>query len=443
MSCCTPAGLIYLRNLLRRRHDIAVFPPDALDQDEPPETVYFYRPGEILVPADEVGEFEAAAKRLRLRYSRLDDSPQKGSSSDVLAAVYREARNRPELVAFFQQLRDRSVVARFVVSDNGSLDDLLNRLQRVTGDRLHVSPNHVWFSCPEWHLNPHGDPKPYPYQTLERQARQEADSAGVTVAVVDSGLPQDYHQNAILAAVTVQAPEVSEEEAWDYRDSTKVLKSPDGHGSFVAGVVRLTAPSVDVLSYLTLDPDGVVDQTDLIARIALALGEAPNVVNLSLGGPTRNNHPPLGFRRAAAAASEPGGPIFVAAAGNLASSRPFWPAAEAWVIAVGAVQMIGDPPRPLRATFSNFGRWVEACANGVDVVSSYEANAYQPGDPLGPVVEFDGAATWSGTSFASPKVAALIAAHISTHPNLTKSEALTYLASLGGGTMPGLGVFVP
>jgi hypothetical protein len=443
MSCCTPAGLIYLRNLIGRRHDIAVFPADALEQEEPPETVYFYRPGEILMPAAEIEEFEAAAKRLRLRYVRLDDSPQDGSSSKEVVAVYEHAHHRSELVGFFTERSGRAEVARYLVGGNGPLEEVLVRLERATSGRLHVSPNHVWFSCPEWHLNPYGDPKPYSYQALERQMSEEVKPTKVLVAVIDSGLPQHYTQNTILAAVTVNAPAVNEEEAWSYEDPTKILQSPDGHGTFVAGVVRINAPGAEVRSYLTLDPDGVIDQTDLIARIALALDERPQVINLSLGGPTRNDQAPVGFAGAAAAAAEGDGPIFVAAAGNMASNRPFWPAAESWVIAVGAVEITGDPPRPLQACFSDFGDWVDACANGVDVVSSYEANAYRPSDPPGPVEIFKGAATWSGTSFASPMVAAVIAGHISSHPGLTMTGALAYLASLGGGRLPGLGVFVP
>jgi subtilisin family serine protease len=443
MSCCTPAGLTYLRNLIGRRHDIAVFPPDALEQAQPPETVYFYRPGEILVPVEQTGEFEAVAKRLRLRYVRLDDTPQEGSSSPEVAAVYQHARHHPDVAAFFRDRPEGTEVARYLLGAKGLLEDVLLRLERASAGRLHVSPNHVWFSCPEWHLNPYGDPKPHSLSALERDMSEDVRPMEVMVAVVDSGLPRHYTENAILARVTVNAPASNEEEHWAYEDPSKILQSPDGHGTFVAGVVRINAPGVEVRSYLTLDPDGVIDQTDLIARIALALEERPQVINLSLGGPTRHNRAPAGFGAIAAAAAERDGPIIVAAAGNMATERLFWPAAETWVIAVGAVEITGDPSRPLQAVFSDFGDWVDACANGVDVVSTYEANAYRPSDPPGPVEVFHGAATWSGTSFAAPMVAAVIAGHISSHPGLTMTGALQHLASLGGGRIPGLGIFVP
>ena len=58
------------------------------------------------------------------------------------------------------------------------------------------------------------------------------------------------------------------------------------------------------------------------------------------------------------------------------------------------------------AEFSNTGDWVDACAPGVDVVSSFVR--LRPGSG-----ERDyGFARWSGTSFATPQVAAEIATAI-------------------------------
>ena len=55
----------------------------------------------------------------------------------------------------------------------------------------------------------------------------------------------------------------------------------------------------------------------------------------------------------------------VAAAGNQGTCRPFFPAALPEVIGVGAVSAAG------RTWFSNFGGWVDACAPGVDVISTF------------------------------------------------------------------------
>jgi len=70
------------------------------------------------------------------------------------------------------------------------------------------------------------------------------------------------------------------------------------------------------------------------------------------------------------------------------------------VVSVGAVGPSG------RAWFSNYGGWVDACAPGIDVVSTYFTSHKES---AAPGRKFEGWATWSGTSFAAPKVAAAIA----------------------------------
>ena len=97
----------------------------------------------------------------------------------------------------------------------------------------------------------------------------------------------------------------------------------------------------------------------------------------------------------------------VAAAGNQATCRPYFPAGLNEVKGIGAVGAGG------RAWFSNWGGWVDACAPGVDVVSTFfdfsEDLALFPDlDELKPRA-YKGWARWSGTSFSAPKVAAVLA----------------------------------
>ena len=92
--------------------------------------------------------------------------------------------------------------------------------------------------------------------------------------------------------------------------------------------------------------------------------------------------------------------VFVASAGNDSTCRPTWPASFENVIRVGALGAEGP------AWFTNYGPWVNACAPGVDIVSTFfdlGMDARMDGD------HFDGWAKWSGTSFSGPIVAASIA----------------------------------
>ena len=74
------------------------------------------------------------------------------------------------------------------------------------------------------------------------------------------------------------------------------------------------------------------------------------------------------------------------------------------VIAVGA---FGDASR--RASFSNYGPWVDACTAAVNILGPFPRF---PGEAEAP--ELQGWAIWSGTSFAAPKPAGEIAARLST-----------------------------
>jgi subtilisin family serine protease len=125
----------------------------------------------------------------------------------------------------------------------------------------------------------------------------------------------------------------------------------------------------------------------------------------------------------------------VAAAGNEGDTEPTYPAAFKGVIAVGARQA----PDGGRACFSNHGIWVDACAMGQRVHSTFfdiEATPEElppgclPGPPPGPQ-QFRGFATWSGTSFAAPCVAGAIAARM-TDQNVDAVEAAFQLVHANG-----------
>jgi subtilisin family serine protease len=137
------------------------------------------------------------------------------------------------------------------------------------------------------------------------------------------------------------------------------------------------------------------------------------------------------------------GVIVVAAAGNFATSRPFYPAAlapryaggpGAPMISVGALNPNGSV-----ALFSDEGPWVNCFATGAAVVSTFPTTSVgglQPeysvnsgrrqaldGDDF-----TDGFAVWSGTSFAAPAVAGLLAA------GLERNAAADANLSLDGAT---------
>ena len=219
-----------------------------------------------------------------------------------------------------------------------------------------------------------------------------------------------------------------------------------GHSTFIAGIVRQVTPDAQVLAVRIMHSDDILNEGDIICalrhlakRIALAeegdLAAMVDVVSLSFGYFSESRHDDVvltsGLWRVIKVLLSLG-VVVVAAAGNFATSRRFYPAAFARetvpagqvpVISVGALN-----PNGTKAVFSNDGHWVTAWARGAAMVSTYPidvdasrtpelripVNRRPPGDvppgreALDPNDYSDGFAVWSGTSFSAPYVAALI-----------------------------------
>jgi subtilisin family serine protease len=217
-------------------------------------------------------------------------------------------------------------------------------------------------------------------------------------------------------------------------DGTGWLDTQAGHGTFIAGIVRRVCPDADLRIDGVLSSFGDGDDWTVASGIQRTLdrleasSERPDVVVMSLGCYTADDEePPLStaIRRLL------GDVLVVASAGNSASPRPSYPAFMPDVIAVGALEPAG------RAWFSNFGGWVDACAPGVDVVSTFFME-HDEGDGAD-ARAFRGWAAWSGTSFSAPKVAAAIAQEMYLTGS-TAGEAWRRLSSWRRLRAPDLGI---
>lgn len=180
-------------------------------------------------------------------------------------------------------------------------------------------------------------------------------------------------------------------------DGLGYLDFEAGHGTFIAGVVRQICPDAVIETCGVLSSFGDGDVAKLLLRLQAAIkgGGGFDLVVLSLGGYMSELDADLFGQELSTIL---GGALPIAAAGNQATSRRYYPAALPEVIGVGGLGEDG------RAWFSNFGGWVDACAPAVDVVSTFFVDAKEPDGP-----HFQGWARWSGTSFAAPKVAAALA----------------------------------
>ena len=243
--------------------------------------------------------------------------------------------------------------------------------------------------------------------------------SGVKIAVLDTG-------------VTANSAFTSKINSINLVDLPSDPSTQNGHGTGVASMIigngELTpgvAPGASIVSIRIANDLGQSDSFLLAKGIVAAVDAGARLINVSLGSPGDS-----GLVRNAIAYARDAGAMIVAAAGNNGVDSVSYPAANEGVIAVGAVDALGN-----HLNFSNTGREVAISAPGFGI------NAAWVGDQ---------AASVTGTSFSSPIVVGAIAALMSQpgSKNLTNRQALDLiLAHLndGGeaGADPALGEGMP
>jgi hypothetical protein len=358
---------------------------------------YLYRPGELLVSPDMVNELRAETRGVSLE-------------PDEEANARLGRRDLP-----LQRWRLRGDVR---------LPALERTMARAADARQGVvAINHVFTGEPIYKGGPGGEPEPSTQLPLP-QGSIAMPKRSPALAVLDTGLPVPAPQLVTAALVADDGTDV---DLLD-EDGDTHLDTEAGHGAFILGLAQRVVPGLPTEQRKVLDSMGFGD--DLSVCLGLAEAEAP-VVNLSLGGYTGGNRPPRGLHHALRALAR--SRVIVAAAGNNGSNRLFWPAAFREVIAVAAY----DSTTEEAAEFSNFGEWVDVSAPGVDLRSCFVDGTRE--NTSGEVT-FDGWATWSGTSFAAPLVAAEIARRvIASRSDEPRTIADAFLAELPSAPWAGHG----
>jgi subtilisin family serine protease len=251
------------------------------------------------------------------------------------------------------------------------------------------------------------------------------DGAGTTIAIIDTGV-QANHPDLTGHVLS----------GYDFVcGKAGTSFDPHGHGTHVAGIAAARdnsvfglggAPEASILPVRVLSSSGSGSNSDVAAGIYWAVDNGADVINLSLGGSSAST-----AVQDAVTYAEAQGVVVVAAAGNSNSDAKSYPGGfDGEVIAVGATAM--NTPAA-RASFSNYGSWVDIGAPGRSVQSTDTGSSFT---------------TKSGTSMATPFAAAAAALILQKCGSVIPDQVLADLqawatpivtSTEGGGLPSGMG----
>jgi thermitase len=229
--------------------------------------------------------------------------------------------------------------------------------------------------------------------------------AGVTVAVLDTGVDTSH---PALAGHLVDGYDFVDNDDDPSEVGTAGVDRGYGHGTFVSGLVALTAPDARIMPVRVLDPSGMGDVWRLAKSMVWAASNGANVINLSLGTYTRTH---VANELISNLSANGRGVVVVAAAGNAASNLPQFPAGEG---GSRLLSVAATTPLDTLALFSDFGSWVDVAAPGAGIWSTIPGGQY---------------ATWSGTSMATGLASGDAALVRAAYPSLS---AQTVIARITG-----------
>ncbi|MBT2638036.1 MULTISPECIES: S8 family peptidase [unclassified Bacillus (in: firmicutes)] len=220
----------------------------------------------------------------------------------------------------------------------------------------------------------------------------------IEIAIVDTGVDLDHPD---LRNRLVKGYNVIDEKSEPDDDN--------GHGTHVAGIIASETDNNEGVAGMTwfskimpikaMGAKGYGTTFDIAKGIVWAVDHGADVINLSLG-----NYQPSRVLEESVRYAYKKNVVMVSAAGNDGSDQPTYPSAYPEVLSVSAVDYNGN-----RASFSNFGDYIDIAAPGVYIPSTYFNQQY---------------AALSGTSMAAPHVAGLAALIKSANPDLSSSQVI-------------------
>jgi thermitase len=249
-----------------------------------------------------------------------------------------------------------------------------------------------------WHLGRIGVPSAWDF----------ANGAGVTVAVIDTGVDASHPD---LAPSLVAG--------WNFVDNNSNAADVMGHGTKAAGAVAATmnngigvagvAGGARIMPLRVTSADGSFYYSAVAQALTWAADRGAKVANMSIYGALNS----ASIISAANYMKSKGG-LVVTSAGNNGKD-------EGWAASTSMIPVSATDANDARTSWSSFGTFVAVAAPGVGIWTTVAGNSY---------------GSVNGTSFASPVTAGVVALMFAANPKLTNSdvETLLYKTSMDLGT---------
>ncbi len=194
--------------------------------------------------------------------------------------------------------------------------------------------------------------------------------------------------------------------------SGRELPPAFGHGSMVAGLVRMVAPAARIMPLRVFGGDGRANLFDIVRAVYYAVDHGADVINMSFSMEEHSKE----LQRAIQYARNRG-VVCVAASGNQNQLATVYPAAFGDSVGVASLTL-----EDTLSDFSNYGTGlIDLGAPGHGVVSAYPGGLYGAG--------------W-GTSFSTPLVAGTLALLVDRHPGSDNAAAQARINALRSGSEP-------
>ncbi|GLX69145.1 S8 family peptidase [Paenibacillus glycanilyticus] len=260
---------------------------------------------------------------------------------------------------------------------------------KASDDADIIKPNDALYSQYQWNL---------PSIETEKGWNLSKGSDKVIVAILDTGVQADHPD---LKGKLMDGTNIV--------DTNAAPNDDVGHGTHVAGIIGASVNNGEgvagiswynkIMPVKVLDSSGAGSTYSVAQGIIWATDHGAKVINMSLG-----NYAQAEFLHDAIKYAYDHDVVMVAASGNDNTDRPGYPAAYPEVFAVAATDSANN-----KASFSNYGDYIDVAAPGDSIASTYPGSQY---------------AALSGTSMASPHVAALAGLIRSINPDLNNEEVM-------------------